>query len=95
MFCSKVQKTISYVVFVVYFLLLIWLILFKFSTSFHDLTHIRNINLIPFGGSAVINGKISFREILWNILVFIPWEYTFVFLNRTGHLQKGSALFFA
>ncbi len=72
MFCSKVQKRISYVVFGIYFLLLVWLILFKFSTNLHDLPYIRNINLIPFGDSAVINGKISFKEILWNILVFIP-----------------------
>lgn len=72
MFCSKAQKRISYVIFAIYLLLLVWLILFKFSISFHDLAHIRNINLIPFGDSAVINGRISFGEILWNILVFIP-----------------------
>ena len=33
----------------------------------------RSINLIPFGSSAIINGSISLRETLYNILVFIPF----------------------
>lgn len=71
-FQTKQQKNLSLVVFGVYLILLIWLILFKFATSLNDLSHIRNINLIPFGESTIVNGKIELSEIIYNILVFVP-----------------------
>lgn len=43
----------SVIVFCIYIFLLIWLILF--STNWGDLDHIRNINLIPFKGSMIVN----------------------------------------
>lgn len=33
----------------------------------------REINLIPFAGSAIKNNQLDFKEILWNVLVFIPF----------------------
>lgn len=70
---SKKQKNITFAVFGIYLFLLVWLILFKFSTSFHELDHMRNINLVPFGESMMVNGKVSFDEIIYNILVFVPF----------------------
>lgn len=55
---SKKQKNITVAVFGIYLFLLVWLILFKFSTNFHELGHMRNINLVPFGESMMVNGKI-------------------------------------
>jgi len=71
---SKKQKNISLAVFAIYLFLLTWLILFKFSTNIDEIKNlnIRNINLIPFSEPAIINGKISFKEIIYNILVFVP-----------------------
>lgn len=73
MFHPKKQKIMTYVVFMIYVLLLIWLILFKFSTSIMELDHIRNINLIPFKGSMVVNGRLGITEIIYNVLVFVPF----------------------
>lgn len=56
-----------------YFVALTWIILFKLAFSFEELPHMRSVNLIPFGGSAVINGTIDLREIIQNILIFIPF----------------------
>ena len=94
MFHSKGQKIVSYIVFGIYVILLIWLILFKFSTNFHDLPRIRNINLIPYGESVVINGKIFFGEIFWNILVFVPLGvYLSIFKYNWSFVKKAVPCF--
>ncbi len=56
-----------------YLLALTWIIIFKLQFSFENLPHIKNINLIPFGQSVVVNGKMDFREIIQNALAFIPY----------------------
>lgn len=60
-------------VFAIYMLLLIWLVLFKFALSIEGIPHIRNINLIPFSQSVIVNNKIELSEIIYNILVFVPF----------------------
>lgn len=72
MFKTKRQKTMSAIVCGVYIYLLIWLILFKFNINFADLDHMKNINLIPFQESLIVNGRIDLKEIIYNILVFVP-----------------------
>ncbi|MDE6744282.1 MAG: VanZ family protein [Lachnospiraceae bacterium] len=56
-----------------YLIALTWIILFKLQFSVTDLPHIRNINLIPFGESVIANGRVYINEIIWNLLVFIPY----------------------
>ena len=56
-----------------YLLALTWIIIFKLQFSIENLPHIKNINLIPFGQSVVVNGKMDFREIIQNALAFIPY----------------------
>ena len=70
MFQSTKQKRISYVVFGIYFILLIWLILFKFATNFSEIPRMCSINLIPFYYKQGTNTQL--REVLYNIVVFIP-----------------------
>jgi glycopeptide antibiotics resistance protein len=69
---SKRQKMMSRIVCGIYLILLVWLILFKLSTNFADLSHIRSINFIPFKGAMTVNQAAEFKEILYNIIVFIP-----------------------
>lgn len=57
---------------IVYLIVLTWIILFKLTLDFSQLGHLRNINLIPFGGSAIVNGRVHIKEIIYNILVFVP-----------------------
>lgn len=65
--------------FIFYLLLLTWIILFKVHFS---LPSGRSINLVPFGASAIINGKISYLEIIVNGLVFLPYG---IFLCMLGN----------
>lgn len=66
-------KKMTYVLFGIYFLALAWIILLKGQFSLPKFGFYRNINLIPFQGSAIINGQIDFDEILGNVLVFFPY----------------------
>ncbi|MDT2672856.1 VanZ family protein [Enterococcus dongliensis] len=72
-----VSKKLSKILLVIYLLLLIWILLFKFSLSFSDIAAriahpTRSVNLIPFQGSAVVDGKIVLNEIILNGIIFIP-----------------------
>lgn len=66
------DKYLTVVLFALYFLLLIWIILFKFNFTF-EVGNYRDINLIPFGGSLIVNGNIQLDEIIKNILIFVPF----------------------
>ena len=65
-------KKVTSILFIVYFLLLTWIIVFKTEFSISGLVTERSINLIPFKESVIVNGKISFSEIINNAIVFIP-----------------------
>ena len=66
------QRNLTRILFAVYFLILVWILLFKMSFSIDELYKNRSINLIPFMGSVIVNGRIYINEIIDNILVFIP-----------------------
>ncbi len=59
------QKKLTYILFIIYILLLSWIILFKMQFDLRLLPNIRIINLIPFNESMQ-------SEVINNILVFIP-----------------------
>jgi glycopeptide antibiotics resistance protein len=63
-------KTLSKVLFAVYTVVLVWLILFKFSVHITSVLHYdkRSINLVPFSNSSG-----SSREMVENVLIFIPF----------------------
>lgn len=70
---SKKRNTLTIVLLSVYILVLTGIILFKlpfYSESLSD--GIRVINLIPFQGSFDYNGAFNSREIIDNILLFLP-----------------------
>ncbi|UJF15912.1 VanZ family protein [Jeotgalibaca sp. MA1X17-3] len=58
---------------IIYLLVITWIIVFKMTFSFKELPHFRNVNVIPFAGSAVINNQIDFVEIIGNVLIFFPF----------------------
>ena len=60
--------------FILYLLALVWIVLFKLNFSlFGGLDYLRSINLVPFAGTRLGNGVIDMREIVDNVLVFIPY----------------------
>ena len=66
------QLDLTRVLFAVYLLILVWILLFKMSFSIDELYKNRSINIIPFMGSVIVNGRIYISEIINNIVVFIP-----------------------
>ncbi len=67
------QVKLTFGLFTVYFLVLIWIILFKMQFSLNDLPHFRGLNLIPFAGPLIINNKPDYSEMILNMIVFIPF----------------------
>lgn len=59
--------------FAVYLVLLVWIILFKLQFSISDLDRIRKINLIPFYYDNGIGIEFHLKELLENIVLFIPF----------------------
>lgn len=45
----------------------------KFNITPADLPHLRNINLILYGDSGIINGQLDVWELVENILIFVPF----------------------
>ena len=66
------QNNLTRILFAVYFIILVWILLFKMSFSIDELYKNRSINIIPFMGSVIVNGRIYISEIINNIVVFIP-----------------------
>lgn len=56
-----------------YLVMLIWLVLFKFSFDIFSVFdyHHRSLNLIPFAVPSMVNG--SFRDMIDNVIIFIPF----------------------
>jgi glycopeptide antibiotics resistance protein len=69
-FNSERQKIVAIIVFAVYFILLVWLVLFKFAVSLDDVSQLRGINLVPFYYDA--ENSVHLKEVVYNILVFVP-----------------------
>lgn len=83
------QKKLTIGLFIVYFLVLTWIILFKMNFSFEDLVSPRSINLIPFGDSTIVNDRIDIKEIIYNMIVFIPFGiYVCMITDKWSVLKK-------
>lgn len=82
MFKSKSQKIFSAIVFGVYFVLLVWLVLFKLHINIGEVSHARTLNLIPFRFDMGAELSIQLKEVLYNVLVFIPLG---VYVNMYRH----------
>lgn len=66
------EQNLTKVLLAVYCFVLVWIILFKMNLDFSAIGYYRNINLIPFKGSVITNGRISTSEIILNVLIFVP-----------------------
>ena len=82
------QHNLTRILFAVYFLILVWILLFKMSFSIDELYKNRSINLIPFMGSVIVNGKIDTSEIINNIIVFIPVGIYVCMLKKDWSILK-------
>lgn len=75
------------------FLVLTWMILFKMSFLFGfslDAIHCnRSINLIPYHASVIANGRLDIKEIIYNMIGFIPFGiYVCMITDNWSILKK-------
>jgi glycopeptide antibiotics resistance protein len=75
-----------------YLVILVWLLLFKMSTSIPALVehhHQRSLNLIPFSAPSIVDGRINYSEMIWNCIFFIPFGLLLnVNFKRVEYLSK-------
>lgn len=81
------------VLFVGYIIVLVWILLFKFSVSFSDVVsqfnnQSRSINLIPFKDSLVLNQRIGFSEMINNLLIFVPFGGLLGIIDKDSSFVK-------
>ncbi len=84
-------KILSRGLLALYLVILIWLVLFKFSFNISSKVnyHHRSLNLVPFAAPSIVNGEINFGEMIYNCLFFIPFGLLLsVNFKKAGFLPK-------
>lgn len=92
------ESNITKVLFIVYIIILTWIILFKmqFDIASLEAMNLRNINLVPFAGSLVVNNKVDTSEIILNVVVFMPFGiYLCMLKEEWSFLKKVVPIFLA
>jgi glycopeptide antibiotics resistance protein len=92
---NRKANILTKALFLLYMIALLWIIVFKFGIAFSEIGSLRTINLIPFGASLILNGRLHVNEIVMNVLIFLPLGiYSGVLFQRWTVWQK-LLLFFA
>ena len=65
-------KRLALTAFLIYFILLVWLVIFKLNFNITDAYRYRDLILIPFYRPGVINMRTVLEEIVWNVIAFVP-----------------------
>lgn len=86
---NKRQRTWTGVVFGVYVAFLVWLVLFKLATNLEQIPCQRGINLIPFHYDQ--ENSVHLKEVLYNMLVFVPAGYYFAAFLQKKNIFLGTA----
>ncbi len=82
------QKSLTVGLLAAYLIVLTWIIVFKMQLDFSEFAHYRHVNLIPFGGALVVNGRIDVSEMLLNVAVFVPFGVYLCMLGGQGDWLK-------
>jgi glycopeptide antibiotics resistance protein len=72
--CGKPKFDAAKIIFILYGLILIWIVLFKTAISLQDVLQLRctrSVNLIPFFYASDV-GRLQMREVVLNVLIFVP-----------------------
>lgn len=75
------NKKLTFILFLIYFLALNWLVLFKLHFSFDQIDKVRVINLIPLNNSV-------FSEVYNNIRIFVPFGIFICMLKSKWSMMK-------
>ncbi len=90
---SLESKRLTLALFVIYIAALVWIIVFKFGIDVRYTEQRDEFNLIPYQRPLVLNGKISYGEILLNVLIFIPFGLYLAALFEKWGILKALAFF--
>lgn len=97
----KNKESLGKILFFLYILAVIWIILFKFQLHIDDIKLLSDfnfgtVNLQPFQAPRRINGEVDYSEIIYNVLIFIPFGILLpVVSKKMGWLRKiGGILLF-
>lgn len=80
---AKRKDLLTFLLFIIYVLVVTWIILFKLHFSIAEMDRIRIINLIPFQDSAIMGANE-----LYNIVFFIPFGIYICMLKSNWVLLK-------
>lgn len=84
------SKKLTGGLFFLYFIVLSWIILFKMQLDISLLKdmNFRSVNLIPFAGSTIVNGKVEVSEIILNVVAFVPFGIYMSMLREEWGIVK-------
>ncbi len=85
---TGLANKITSVLIVIYLLVLIWILLFKFGVRFSYM-ETRSVNLIPFSDFLYPTERTSLSEFILNIIIFLPLgSYSGILFNRWSYTRK-------
>lgn len=80
----KRSTSIVRIIFWLYLVIITWGILFKFATRLYDIPFFMNyryINWMPFAEPLIVDGRIIWEEMVFNLLAFAPFGFLFPLRN--------------
>lgn len=82
------QRSFTILLFIVYFVALIWIVLFKFSFHLSELDRLRHLNLILYVGSTITH------EMALNVIAFVPFGvYVSMIKQDWSFIKKAAPVF--
>jgi glycopeptide antibiotics resistance protein len=91
---NRKQNPLTIGLFVIYLIAITWIILFKVQISLEDISHLRDIklrdiNLIPFYDPEIKIKTVFINDIIYNILVYVPFGiYLCLMETRLSNIKK-------
>ena len=85
------EKGFALIVMGIYLLFLCWLILFKLADSIEKIPSMRAVNLIPFYYDELAHSSFHLKEVLYNVLAFIPTGFYFTAFGKKKLLSGVAA----
>ena len=86
---KKNSKFLILILFLIYLVLLVWITLFKLQFSINDLDKTRSVNFMPFYYDKEIGSSFHLKEVLENVLIFMPMGiYLQMLLSKSNYYKK-------
>lgn len=91
---KELTSRVTTALLIIYLLITFWIIVLKMNVPMTYKADAKIINLIPYQASTILNGSVSYAEILLNVLIFIPFGLYANPLFRSSSIFQKVGLFF-